>query len=98
MSEKYRERPNEWAAGWRPRNVLARMNRARSRTPTNYPAARHTALIAEALMTGHRDLLDSEPVHCGTSIGVTVELFWKLLRENAALRRKLGKRVDEGAE
>jgi len=74
---------------WRPRNVLARMARARARTPTNYPAARHAAMIAEALMTGRRDALDDDPIHCGVSIGVTVELLWKGLAENARLRAQL---------
>ena len=85
-------------AGWHPRNVLRRMNRARHKTPYNYPAARHAAMIAEALMTGHRDLVDDEPEHCGVSIGVTVELFWKALAENARLRRTLGEQhaPDEG--
>lgn len=81
--------PRRLYPGWAPRNVIARMQRARARAPYNYPAARHAALIAEALMTGHRDMLDSEPEHCGVSIGVTVELFWKALAENERLKQKL---------
>jgi len=88
--------PISVSPGWRPRNVLARMNRAGQNTPTNYPAARHAAMIAEALMTGGRDLVDDEPKHCGVSIGVTVELFWKVLRENEVLRIKLRRRAAKG--
>lgn len=76
---------------WKPRNVLARMNRAMSKGMTD-SASRHAANIAEALMTGHRDMLDSEPEHCGVSIGVTVEMLYKERAENAVLRRKLSER------
>lgn len=83
---------------WAPRNVLARMNRARQRAPTNYPAARHAAMIAEGLMRrGEYPMLSDEPEHCGISIGVTVELFWKALAENARLKAKLGERRDGDA-
>lgn len=84
MARKERGNP---LACWRPRNVLARMRRARNFPEGTDPASRHAAMIAEALMTGRRDLLDDEPVHCGVSIGVTVELLWKARAEIVRLRR-----------
>ena len=80
---------------WRPRNVLARMNRARNFPSVTCPASRHAAMIAEALMTGGRDLLDSEPEHCGISIAVTVELLWKARREIDRLKKQLTNRERE---
>ncbi len=77
---------------WRPKNVMARMDRARAKTMT-CPASRHAAMIAEALMAGRRDLVDDEPEHCGVSIGVTVELLWKARIEIARLRAPTGENV-----
>lgn len=73
---------------WRPRNVLARMNRARHFPTNTDPSSRHAAIIAEALMRGRGyPMLSEEPEHCGVSIGVTVELLWKARLEIAKLRR-----------
>ena len=76
--------------GWRPRNVIARMNRARNFPTMTDPASRHAAMIATALMRGHGyPMLAEEPEHCGVSIGVTVELLWKARAEIARLRTQL---------
>lgn len=75
---------------WRPRNVLARMNRARNFPTNTCSSSRHAAMIAEALMLrGKYAMLDDEPEHCGVSLGVTVELLWKARAENARLREQL---------
>ena len=74
---------------WRPRNVLARMNRARHFPEGTDPSSRHAAMIAEALIRrGEYPMLIEEPEHCGISIAVTVELLWKARREMARLREK----------
>lgn len=72
---------------WRPRNVLARMNRARNFPVGTCSASRHAALIAEELIRrGEYPMLVDEPEHCGISIAVTVELLWKARAEINRLR------------
>lgn len=73
---------------WRPRNVLARMDRARHLAGVTCPASRHAAAIAEGLMKGWRGLFAEEPEHSGVSIGVTVEQLWKARAEIERLRAK----------
>lgn len=76
---------------WKPRNVIARMDRARNAPIcVTDPSSRHAAMIARALMQGGKfPMLTEEPAHCGVSLGVTVELLWKARREIADLRRQL---------
>lgn len=75
---------------WRPRNVLARMNRARNFPEGTDPSSRHAAMIATALIRrGEYSMLVDEPEHCGISIAVTVELLWKARRDGVRLRGKL---------
>jgi hypothetical protein len=77
---------------WRPRNVLARMNRARNFPVGTDPSSRHAAMIAEALIRrGEYSMLLSEPEHCGVSIAATVEMLWKARAEIAALRSRLSR-------
>lgn len=83
----------------RPRNVLARMNRARDFPKNTDSASRHAAMIATALINrGEYPMLTDEPEHCGISIAVTVEMLWKARREIDRLKAKLNPSDNEGTK
>ena len=78
-------------ACWKAENCRRRAHRAEMNSPTNYPAVRHTRMLANNLMTkdGRKALIsfiEHEPEYLASSMFVTLELFYKAQAELAKLK------------
>lgn len=81
-------RPTELPC-YRPRNIMARVNRARHFPHNTDPYVRHVQMIGDALLHNRPyPMLQEEPVHCGGSLLITVEHLYKARNELARLKRE----------